>query len=231
MFGHIATGQASRERGVACAALAELRWRQGRLVEAGAMLARAAQDLAEAHAVQAMTTCHVLHGLLLVSTRDLMLGRLELLKVERLLDVRLAPSLGVAAALGLACCEAGTGRTVAAQRQLGRARWLTTLVPEGSRVVPRLWQELAAAEHAAGEEAEGAGRSAGPVAGPAAEAAPLTLASLDTALVGLLAARGDDGPAWSRGHLGDILILADRLLLGRAEDEPALGLPRQEDGR
>jgi len=145
----VSTARPSRERGLCCVGLAEVRWRQGRLFEAGALLALGAQIFVRAHRAQQAAACHVLHGFLLLGSGDLMLARLELRKAERLLETPLAPSLAALAALGLACCEAGTGAVEEVGRRLDRAQRLKGLVAEPLRTLPRAWRELLAAWEAA----------------------------------------------------------------------------------
>jgi hypothetical protein len=217
----ISTARPSRERGLCCVGLAEVRWRQGRLFEAGALLALGAQIFARAHRAQQAAACHVLHGFLLLGSGDLMLARLELRKAERLLETPLAPSLAALAAIGLACCEAGTGAVEEVGRRLDRAQRLMGLVPEPLRTLPRAWRELLAAWEAAratASPAPPAMSATSPTSAGAAEARAGGAPPPDPVLLGLLA-----GSPWRDAYPEELVLLADRLLLDRAEDEAPLG--------
>jgi hypothetical protein len=192
MAAFLATERPTRERGLECAGLAQVRWRQGRMAEAGALLTRAAQIFSQAGGADSTASCHMQHGVLLLGARDAVLGRWELLRAERLLDVRIAPSLGVLTAVGLACCEATTGGVAAAEQQLARARGLMARVPAESRAAPGAWREMAV------EDLDRLWQSGEAV--------------------------------WQDPYPEEIVTLADRLLLGRAEDEPVLGVPAGLNG-
>ena len=189
--------QPSWERALSAVGLAQVQWLLGRHPSASALYAVAALLFSRAGADEPVTACQVQHGFLLLGTGDRMLARMELAKAERRLDARRAPTLTLLIAVGLASCAAGEGRAGDAAAHLARAKALQRAMPGGGSAVPAAWREIL-------------GSDAG---SPAAE--------LDdrTALV-LLA-----GSPWRTAYPEELVTLADRLLLGRAEDEPALGVP------
>lgn len=158
-------------------------------------------------AEEPMTACHVQHGLLLLGTGERMLARLELGKALRRLDAAAAPTLAALTAVGLASCEASAGRAGEAAARLATAKavWrrLTAQTPARA-AMPRPWRELL-------EAADDPGKTGA----AATSAAPLR----DSALFALLAV-----PPWRESYPSAVVTLADRLLLGRAEDEPAAGI-------
>ncbi len=213
---HLPSGEPSRERALAAVGLAQLRWRQGLLPDAGAQLAQAAHLFARIEAPQQVAACQVQHGLLLLGAGDRLLARLELAKAQRLLDPWLAPTLATLTALGLAACEttAGNLATAVAQLARGRAYWRCAPAPPPALAVelPPDWLRLLSPQ----EEP-----SPLPPPQPAPAIPPSCLAPLtDHVFLGLLAA-----PPWRDSYPAVLVALADRLLLGRAEKEPPLGLP------
>lgn len=198
MSAFVSSDQPSWERALSAVGLAQVRWRQGHHVDGGALFAVSAQMFASVEALEPVAACQVQHGFLLLGAGEKMLARLELAKVQRRLDTAAAPSLTVLTALGIACCEAATGRTGEAADQLAKASAIwqgmpaDPATPENTAPVPAVWRELLCAS-------------------------PVELS--DAALLILLA-----GSPWRQAYPEALVRLADRLLLGRAEDEPALGI-------
>jgi hypothetical protein len=230
MSAFVSRDQPSWERALAAYGLAQVRWKQGRHLDGGALFAVAALMFARVEAHEPVAACHVQHGLLLLGTGERMLARLELANAERQLAAMAAPTLEVVAALGLACCEAGAGRTADAAAQLVRARAMWRAAPVArakGAAVPPPWRALLVPDdegQPVGPAEEAAGRvEDGAVEGAKEGAAP---ALGDRSLLALLA-----GSPWREAYPGAVVALADRLLLGRAEDEPAAGMLDDSESR
>lgn len=207
MSAFVSRDQPSWERALSAVGLAQVRWRQGRHLDGGALFAVATQMFASVDALEPVAACEVQHGFLQLGAGEKMLARLELAKAQRLLDPAAAPTLAVLTALGLACCEAATGRAAEATGQLAKASAIWQGMPadpensensenpqnpQNTATVPAVWRQLLSAS-------------------------PVELS--DRALLALLA-----GSPWRQAYPESLVTLADRLLLGRAEDEPALGI-------
>jgi hypothetical protein len=185
----------SWERALASAGLAKVRWLQGNHLEASGLFATATRLFASVKAEEPVVACQVLHGFLLLGTGDRMLARLELARVERRLDAAGSPTLATIVTVGLACCEVGNASARLAQ---ARVLWQRTTQPASS-AIPAAWQEILPWDEPP--------RLAVP--GPAPEAA----AELSDRVSLVLLA----GSPWHSSYPEKLVILADRLLLGRRE--------------
>ena len=189
--------QPSWERALSAVGLAQVQWLLGRHPTASALLAAAALLFSRVGADEPVAACQVQHGFLLLGTGDRMLARIELAKAERRLGAGRAPTLALLTAVGLASCAAAEGRSRDAAVHLARARALRRATPAGCPAIPPAWTGMLRWE-----------------TNP--EAAELS----DRTTLDLLA-----GSPWRRDFPDALVTLADRLLLGRAEDEPALAVP------
>jgi hypothetical protein len=101
------------DRALAAAGVAQLRWYEGRELEALGLLHAAARAFAELNDAPAVGACRSLSGLLLLGSGEPMCARLELRGAHRVLGRSCAPSLAVLVCLGLACCDAVLGGAAA----------------------------------------------------------------------------------------------------------------------
>jgi hypothetical protein len=134
--------------------------------DTGAVDAAIAQFLLAAHgfsrvgAVQAVAACQAELGLVLLESGDLTTARLPLATAVRLLDAGAAPSLAARLRLGLAEIAAVLDGPAAAGEELGRARALYELAPDGPagpEALERRWREARIAA-AVGDAAGAAAR-------------------------------------------------------------------------
>ena len=191
------SAQPSWERALSAVGLAQVQWLLGQHLAASALFAAAALLFSRAGADEPVAACQVQHGFLLLGTGDRMLARIELAKAERRLDARRTPTLTVLTAIGLASCAAAEGRSSDAAAHLAEARAVWRAMPRACPAIPAAWREMLAWEENL----------------PAAELSDRTSLALLT------------GSPWRSAYPEALVTLADRLLLGRAEDEPALRTP------
>jgi hypothetical protein len=192
-----ASAQPSWERALSAVGLAQVQWLLGRHPSASALYAAAALRFSQVGADEPVAACQVQHGFLLLGTGDRMLARIELAKADRRLDARRAPTLALLTAIGLASCAATAGRAGDAAAHLAKAGALWRVMPAEHPAIPAPWREML------GWEADH-------------EAAELG----DRTSLALFA-----GSPWRGLYPEALVALADRLLLGRAENEPAGDAP------
>ncbi|HVT15166.1 MAG TPA: hypothetical protein VHQ90_03155 [Thermoanaerobaculia bacterium] len=110
------------ERGALCAGLAKLRWDEGRLDEAAALLARAADVFGGNRQWHDQAVCRAWLGGLLLEACEPERAVAPLSLAWGRADVALPPALAQRATLGLAYCEAALGRHERASDLLAAAR-------------------------------------------------------------------------------------------------------------
>ncbi|HVT16583.1 MAG TPA: hypothetical protein VHQ90_10460 [Thermoanaerobaculia bacterium] len=98
------------ERGVLCAGFAKLRWEEGRLDEAAALLARAAEIFGDCRQWLDQAVCRAWLGCLLLEACEPDRAVAPLCLALGRADVALPPALAQRTTLGLAYCEAALGR-------------------------------------------------------------------------------------------------------------------------
>jgi tetratricopeptide (TPR) repeat protein len=119
--------------------LAQLRWSERRLDEAGALFHQAAAMFGEAGERQGEAACRAQCGLVLVEQLAPSRAVAELALAQ--VDAELAPALAARVGLVLAWCELAAGRAVQARESLAVARRLYELAPGAGEAIFRRWWE------------------------------------------------------------------------------------------
>jgi tetratricopeptide (TPR) repeat protein len=137
--GHLAVS--AFECGFFCRALGVLRWDQGRMEEAAALLHHAQRRFAEGHSVAEEAACFALLGLLHVEAGQAWRGAPFLQQAARELDAASRSWLAAQSWLGVAFCLASAGDAEQARSARRTARKLCRNVKEEEALVSLQWLE------------------------------------------------------------------------------------------
>ena len=121
------------------AGVARLRWTRGRLDEAAALYAHAANLFGEARERHGQAACRALGGFLFAERLDPSRARDELVLAQ--VDPAVAPALAARVALLLAWCHLGTGRMEQGRESLRAAQKLYDRAPGAGEETFRAWWE------------------------------------------------------------------------------------------
>jgi tetratricopeptide (TPR) repeat protein len=137
--GHLAVS--ASECGFFCRAVGVLRWDQGRMEEAAALLHHAQRRFAERRELEEEAACFALLGLLDIEAGQVWRGAPFLQRAARELDTARRPWLAAQSWLGVAFCLASAGDAEKARTALRTARKLCRDVKEEESRVSLQWLE------------------------------------------------------------------------------------------